>query len=173
MNDIRIVRDDLTPYLVDKGMIDKISDLSTRNCPSEVMLWEIQDWAGLPGLTWEQLYQAITDVVAAQKMNQVTVEGTGDLTPVIRPTAPTGIGCGNGNVWVTPPNGNYIIRIYVNGILKQTLVDYYITDIASIGATLGDTVQICYVAYANILDDQDRVVTAKGTIGWWAKIIVS
>ena len=43
--------------------------------------------------------------------------------------------------------------------LKQVLTDYYITDLASLGAVSGDVVQICQVV--------------EGVVGWWSHAEVS
>lgn len=173
MSNIRITRDDLVPLMADAGIAEKIKTLAARNCPDDVLLWEVQDWAMMPGLTWDQLHSIITDLKENDKLHDVVVMGTGNVTPTIRPAAPTGIGVSSANVWANAPAGEYIFRFYVNGVLKLTIPNYYITSRESIGAETGDVVQICCVAPADIIGDGQVVVTAAGTVGWFARIVVS
>jgi hypothetical protein len=96
----------------------------------------------------------LADVKGSGMMPDIATESLPE--PIIRPSAPTGMGCANGNVWVTPPGGVYVLRFYVNGEHKSTMPDYYITSLESIGAVPGDIVQVCQVI--------DNVP------GWWARI---
>jgi hypothetical protein len=89
-------------------------------------------------------------------MTDIKLVGNDD--PVLRPAAPTGIGVGNGNVWANFVGTTYTARFYVNGTHKLTMQDYYITDLASIGAVSGDTVQLCQVT--------------AGVPGWFSRIKV-
>ena len=94
------------------------------------------------------------------------IEGS-NVQAASRPVSVGGIGLGSGNVWFSSYGGETwgethntgIFRFYVNGELKQVLTDYYITDLASLGAVSGDVVQICQVV--------------EGVVGWWSHAEVS
>ena len=164
MADIIIVRDDLITYLESEGISTLIESLADLNTPIADFLCEVKVWGrnkgiSLAGMDAYQVERLIADLDGAGKLANATLIEGSNVVAVSRAAAPSGIGIGSGNVWVTPPEGSYVLRFYVNGVLKTTLTDYYITDLATIGAVSGDTVQVC------------RVV--DGIPGWWARIAVS
>ena len=170
MFDIRYPRDDLISMLQDAGIANVLKTWLKKNPSQEFVLELIQLEFGI-NLVPSQLRQLVSDLRFKGDLEGATGD---DLPiPIIRPTAPSGIGIGNGNVWANEPgNGSYIFRFYVNGTHKITMTDYYIIDLVTIGATPGDIVQIGMVAPDDVLVD-GKVVTVKGTVGWWAKIRVS
>ena len=153
MSDIRYARDDLIPFLQNAGIADDMKEWIAANASQEFLTELVQIKYGLVLLP-SQLRQLISDL-----QNKGDLEGA-DMDslpqPINRHAAPAGMGVGNGNVWATPPEGSYIFRFYTNGEHKRTLTDYYITDLASIGAVSGDVVQIA-------------VVSDDGVVGWWAR----
>jgi hypothetical protein len=155
---IRITRDDLIPFLYDnQTIVQKMIELCNKNCPIDVLLWEISDICGLKNLTWDVIKQLIVDAKALGGLAEVTIAG--DVLPIAitRPAVPSGIGCNQGgNVWVTPPAEPYVLRFYVNGNYKLSFDNYNTAALAELGAVSGDIVQICEVA--------------AGVVGWWARI---
>lgn len=162
LTDIRITTDDIIPRLRDMGVATQLNNWIPKNCPEEVLRWIISEWANID-INLLQLKQLIAELRLVNDIPQAS--SSGDALPVVeaRPSAPTGIGCGSGNVWANPPGETYTFRFYTNGILKTTLTNYYITDLASIGAVSGDTVQICTTG---------TDLNGDTLCGWWAKIVV-
>jgi len=160
---IRLEKDDWIPLLEKAGVaatlttvagyLPTITELRTdlnRFCADhDVALRDFND---------RQIQELVADLVQAGKLVSPRITGGSNVAGVERAPAPTGIGISDGNVWVTPPGENYVLRFYVNGELKLTLTDYYLTSLASIGAGPGDTVQVC------------RVV--DGVVGWWTAAAV-
>lgn len=156
---IRIIRDDLVPLLADNTeILDRTVALCQKNCPIDVLLWELEDLSGLRNLTWDEVKQFISDSMNAGLMVGIDLSGDTMPTAISRAAAPSGIGCAGGNVWVTPPGETYSLRFYRNGEYKLSMENYYITSLESLDAVSGDVVQIC------------RVV--GGVVGWWARIAV-
>lgn len=153
MYDTRYSRDDLIPSLRDAGIAADVREWITANASQEFLTELIQIKHGIILLT-AQLRQLISDLQSVGDLEGANVESL--PVPIVRPAAPGGIGIGNGNVWANPPSESYQFRFYVNGEHKLTLTDYYITDLASIGAVSGDVVQIA-------------VVSDDGVVGWWAR----
>jgi len=157
--DIRLTRDDLSPMMKDNApVVARIIELCRKNCPINVLLWEIGDAGGIQNLTWDEVKQFLSDAKASGVLDNLSIAGDTLPPAITRPAAPSGIGCANGNVWVTPPAEPYTLRFYVNGVYKLTQVNYYITTLAYIDAVNGDVVQICEVE--------------DGIVGWWARIVV-
>ena len=155
MYDTRFSRDDLVPMLKDDGVAATLAPWLRSNASEEFLRELIQIEHSVVLLTG-QLRQLIADLAAGGFLPGADVTG---LPAAITVTpAPTGIGCANGNVWVNGPGETYVLRFYCNGVYKLTLTNYYITDLASIGATSGDVVQVCQVV--------------DGVPGWWSRITV-
>jgi hypothetical protein len=154
MLEIRYQRDDIIPMLRDDGIANTIAPYIANNA-SEEFLSELIQMEHSVILLHAQIRQIIADLAGVGALPGIDCI---DLpNPIERPTAPTGIGCSGGNIWVTPPGETYFLRLYVNGEYKLTLTDYYITDLVSIGAVAGDVIQV-----AQVVD---------GIVGWWARII--
>jgi hypothetical protein len=169
MYEIRYSRDDIIPMLRDDGIATTIMSWLRRNASEEFLMELIQMEHSLI-LLRGQLRQLIADLKFVGTMEGVDIESLPQA--IVRPVAPTGIGCANGSVWVTPPGATYILRFYVNGIHKLTMPDYYITSLESIGAVAGDVIQVAAVAPEDVMEGEN-VVTVKGTVGWWARIVVA
>lgn len=156
MTDIRFTYDDLIPLLQCSGIAATLNTWLARNAPEEILTWIISDTSGYD-LTSGQLRQLIADLRDKGDLSQADISGDSLPDPITRLAAPTGVGVvAGGNIWCSAPEGSYILRFYVNNVLKTTLADYYITSLESIGAVTGDTVQLCFVS------------TVDGTVGWWA-----
>jgi hypothetical protein len=154
MYENRFQRDDIIPMLRDDGIAATLAPWIAGNA-SEEFVSELIQMKHSVILLHAQIRQVIADLAGVGALEGIDVI---DLPNSIdRPAAPTGIGCAGGNVWVTPPGTNYVLRFYVNGVHKSTLTDYYITDLASIGAVVGDVIQVAEVI--------------AGVVGWWARII--
>jgi hypothetical protein len=152
----RYARDDLIPGLRDDGVVTTIAPWLKFNI-SEGFLIEAIQTQHKTILQTGQLRQLIADLVHVGALEGGEIAGF--PTPIERPATPSGIGCGNGNVWVTPPSSPYVLRFYVNGVYKMTQADYYITDLVTLGAVSGDTIQVCSIS-------------PEGIVGWWASIKV-
>ena len=141
------------------GMADVLESLAAQNAPIDkaihVIEWEMsQAGIHLSDISESHIEHLVADLVASGKLTGAEIALGSNVEATARAVAPSGIGCANGNVWVTPPGESYALRFYVNGQLKTTLTNYYITDLASIGAVSGDTVQVAQVV--------------GGVVGWWA-----
>jgi len=154
-DDNRYSRDDLIPMLKDAGVSDDVVPWLKYNASEGFLTELVQMKHGIILLT-NQLRQLLSDLIYDGAIPGGEIVGL--PAPVLRLAAPTGIGCGNGNVWANFVGTTYTARFYVNGVHKITMQDYYITDLASIGAVSGDIVQICQVT--------------SGIPGWWARIKV-
>lgn len=160
MNTIRLMNDDLVPLLRDAGISEILETWITKNAPEDVLTWILSNWSGYD-LSSLQIRQLIADLKEAGALPRATISGDSLPDPIERLSVPTGVGiAAGGNVWCTPPEGSYTIRFYVNGVLKTTLNDYYITSLESIGAVPGDVVQLCFVS------------PEAGIVGWWAQKVV-
>ena len=158
-----IARDDLIPLMESYGMAAILEDLAAQNAPIEkairVIEWEMsQAGIHLSDISECRIEHLVADLLAAGKLTGSEIALGSNVEATARAAAPSGIGVGNGNVWVTPPGESYALRFYVNGQLKTTLTNYYITDLASIGSISGNTVQVAQVV--------------EGVVGWWARILV-
>ena len=156
---IIIARDDLIPLMESYGMASILEDLAAQNASMEkaiaVIEWELsQSGIYLSDISESRIEHLVADLIEAGKLMGSEIALGSNVEATARAAAPSGIGVGNGNVWVTPPGESYALRFYVNGQLKTTLTNYYITDLASIGAVSGDTVQVAQVV--------------GGVVGWWA-----
>jgi len=161
---IRLEKDDWIPLLEKAGVaatlttvadyLPTIAELRTdlnRFCADhDVALRDFND---------RQIQELVADLVTAGKLVSPRITGGSNVEGVERAPAPSGIGISGGNVWVTPPGESYTLRFYVNGELKATLTDYYITSLESIGAESGDTVQVCQVV--------------EGVVGWMTSAAVA
>jgi hypothetical protein len=156
MYDTRYPRDDLIPFLRDDGISDNLAHWLGKNASQEFLIELIQMEHSVILLT-AQLRQVIADLCEIGELDGASIEGL--PLPVIRPSAPAGIGCSGGNVWVSPSGEVYTLRFYRNGEHKLSMENYYITDLATLGAVAGDIVQVCQVT--------------EGVPGWWARILVS
>ena len=160
VSEIRICRDDIIPRAVDAGILTTLNDYAAQNKTDE----EVEEYLATLGdpekLTWAQVKEVLADAALAGMAAASTIQLYGDILPdgTVRLAAPAGLGVGSGNVWVTPPEGSYSLRFYVNGVLKTTLTNYNVTDLATLGAGSGDIIQVCRVA--------------AGVVGWWARITV-
>jgi hypothetical protein len=158
---IRITRDDLTPFLYDNpAIVAKMIELCNKNCPIDVLLWQISDISGIKTITWDEVKQLIADAKARNALAEVAIAG--DLLPdaITRAAAPVGLGCSTatGGVWCNAPDGEFVLRFYCNGDLKTVLENYNFTDLTTLGAVPGDIIQACQVV--------------DGVPGWWARITV-
>ena len=161
MTDVRITDDDLIPRIRDAGVASVLKTWLSKNCPEDVLLWIVSNSVATD-LNRMQLFQIIAELKYVGELPQADISGDNLPNVGTRPAVPSGIGCSGGNVWVTPPSGSYTLRFYVNGALKLTSPDYYITTLDSIGAVVGDVVQICQIT-------ADTVPVC----GWWARIVVT
>jgi hypothetical protein len=156
---VRVSRDDLVPLMVDDALVvAKTIELCHKNCPVDVMIWEISDVSGIDDLTWDELKQFIVDAQEIELLAEVAIAGDELPAAIIRSAAPSGLGVGSGNVWITPIGESYTIRWYVNGIYKMTMNNYNLITLSEIGAISGDIVQV-----AQVVDD---------VVGWWSRIVV-
>lgn len=158
---IRLCRDDIIPRAVDAGILATLASYAAQNKSDEDVIDYLTTVGDPQNLTWDQVKEVLADAVLAGVSGADTIKLYGDSLPegTARAAAPSGLGVGNGNVWFgtpSPATGSW--RFYVNGVLKTTLTDYYITSLASIQAGPGDIVQICQVV--------------DGVVGWWARITV-
>lgn len=155
MYDNRYPQDDIIPMLADDGVATTLAPLIAKNHSEEYLIETITTDHGIILLTG-QLRQLLADLTAGGFLPGVDTSGLPEA--ISRAAAPSGIGCGNGNVWVSPIGDVYTLRFYVNGEYKITLTNYYLTDLVTLGATSGDVVQVCQVV--------------DGIPGWWARIDV-
>jgi len=156
---VRVSRDDLVPLMVDDDLVvAKVIELCHKNCPIDVLIWEISDVSGIDDLTWDELKQFIVDAKWRGLLSEVAICGDESPAAVIRSAAPSGLGIGAGNVWITPIGESYTIRWYVNGIYKITMTDYNTTSLATLDAVSGDVIQVCQIV--------------GDIVGWWARIVV-
>jgi hypothetical protein len=140
--------------LRDDGIANTLKHWIQRNATEEFISETIQMEHSVI-LLHAQIRQVIADLASVGELEGID---TIDLpNPINRPPKPAGIGC-NANVWVSPMEGSYTLRFYVNGTHKLTMNDYYITSTESIGAVSGDIVQV-----AQVVD---------GVVGWWTRIEV-
>lgn len=153
MVSISVHTDDFIPRMFSAGILAELETFATQSRSPEQIQAKLAELGY--SVTWEQFKQYVSDVLAKGELTTLVLDGDDWPEPTGRPNAVSGIGIGNGNVWASPPGDHYIFRFYVNGILKLTLTDYYITSLESIGAESGDTIQICQVA--------------AGVVGWWAE----
>lgn len=156
MYDYRYQRDDFIPLLKDMGVTEILKEWLNKNATEDFLNELVQIKLGLI-LAPTQLRQLISDLQYEGSLSGVDIANL--PAPVMRAAAPPGLGCSNGNVWITPFEGAYSIRFYVNGIYKTTLIDYNVTDLATLGAAVGDVIQVSHVV--------------DGIPGWWASITVS
>lgn len=164
---ILLTRDDFIPWLENRGIVAELTELIPKNYQESTVLDTLSNFAGV-NLSVLQLKELIADLLLAEKLEWAAISGDSLPAGITRPVAPTGLGINAENVWANAPGATYIFRFYVNGIHKLTLQDYYITSLASIGATSGDEVAIAVVAHENVLEGE-TVITPAGTVGWWAK----
>ena len=164
---ILLTRDDLTTWLENMGVVAELEKWIPKNFQESTILDILSDFAGVD-LSILQLKELIADLLLAEKLEWAAISGDSLPAGITRPAAPTGMGINAENVWANAPGATYIFRFYVNGILKTTLQSYYITSLASIGATSGDEVAIAVVAHEDVLEGEE-VITPAGTVGWWAK----
>jgi hypothetical protein len=155
MTDSRFSRDDIIPMLADSGIAATLAPWIRKNASEEYMRELVQIEHGII-LKHAQLSQLISDLNLTGALDGCDLDNM--PTPITRPAKPSGIGCGSGNVWVTPPGEVYTLRFYVNGVQKATLENYYITDLAGLNAAPGDIVQVAQVV--------------GGIVGWWTRILV-
>lgn len=158
MTETILVRDDFVPYLDHLGVAARLDMLASENVPMVDLICHLKVWAWelgvrLDGLDGYQVEHLVADLALANKLEIASLVEGGAWPGVARASAPSGIGIGSGNVWANPPGETYVLRFYTNGELKTKLTDYYITSLESIGASSGDTVQICQVV--------------DGVVGWW------
>lgn len=161
MTEIRLCRDDIVPRAVDAGILTTLASFAEQNKSDEDVLDHLATLGDPQDLVWDQVKEVLADAALAGLAGATSIKLYGDSLSEgqARAAAPGGLGCANGNVWFgspSPATGTF--RFYVNGALKETLTDYYITSLASIGAVSGDIVQICQVV--------------AGVVGWWARIAV-
>ena len=160
MTEIRLCRDDIVPRAVDAGIISKLNEFAAQN-KTDV---EVEGYLGTLGdpqnLTWDQVKEVLADAILAGISGASTISIYGDSLPegTARAAAPSSPGTNGTNVWVTPPEGSYTLRFYVEGVLKLEQDNYNLTSLAALGATSGDIIQICQVA--------------NDVVGWWARITV-
>lgn len=160
LTEIRLCRDDIVPRAVDAGIIATLATFAAQNKSDDEVVGYLETLGDPQNLTWAQVKEVLADAVLAGLSGADTIKLYGDSLPegTARAAAPSGIGCAGGNVWVTPPGESYVLRFYVDGVLKTTLMNYYITSLSSIQAGPGDVVQICQVV--------------GGVVGWWTRIAV-
>lgn len=168
---ILFTRDDLVPWLENKGMAAELEKWIPKNFEDSTILDILSDFAGVQ-LSITQLKEILADLLLAGKLEWADISGDSLPTGTTRPVAPTGMGINAENVWANAPGATYIFRFYVNGILKTTLQSYYITSLASIGAVSGDEVAIAVVAHEDVLEGEE-IITPAGTVGWWARATVA
>ena len=152
--------DDYIPRMRDAELLQQLERFAiTPKNTSDIEAWFSSQGYAMP---WGNIAQFLTDCIAAGDKTSLVLEGENFPAADARPSAVSGLGCANGNVWFGTPNGAALtgrkFRFYVNGYLKTTLEAYYITSLVDIGAISGNIVQICEVA--------------NGTVGWWARIVV-
>lgn len=160
-DNIRITRDDLSPMLEDNADIVTLTlELCNKNCPVEVILWELSEISGVKNLTWQEVKQFIHDAKGNGKFPEIAVVGDSIPDPVVRPARVTGLGINTatGGVWTSAPAAEFTLRFYVNAALKTTLVNYNFTDLVTLGAVSGDVIQVCQ--------------TVDGVVGWWSRKVV-
>jgi hypothetical protein len=160
MSGITLHLDDYIPRMRDAGLLRALEKFAiTPKSPSDIESWFASQGYAMP---WQNIVQFISDCLSTGDTTSLVLEGETLPTPDNRPSVVSGLGCANGNVWFGTPNGAALagrhFRFYVNGYLKTTLVAYYITSLADIGAGSGNVVQICEVA--------------DGIVGWWTRIVV-
>lgn len=158
---IRLTRDDLPSLICDNdAAIAKILELCRKNCPVDVMLWELCDITGIDTLTWDEVKQVIADVQSVGKLPEVAISG--DVLPeaTTRAPPPTGLGCSiaTGSVWVSAPALEFVMRFYRNGELMTVIENYNFTDLTTLNAVSDDVIQACLVV--------------DGVPGWWARIVI-
>jgi hypothetical protein len=160
---ITLERDDWIPLLELAGVAATLTDVS-RYLPTidelriDLNRFCIDNGIELQDFSDAQIQQLVSDLVLAEKLVGSDIAEGSNVAGIERAAAPTGLGIAGGNVWVTPPEGSYVLRFYTNGTLATTLTDYYITSLESIGAESGDVVQVC------------RVV--DGVVGWMTSAAV-
>jgi hypothetical protein len=158
---ISIHSDDFVPRLLNAGILATIEEYCVQSRTPEQIQAKLAE-AGY-AVTWEQFKQFVADVVSKGELTTLVLDGDNWPVPTVRPVAVGGIGIANGNVWFGSYGGQAwgeghntgAFRFYVNGVMKQLLTDYYITELATIGAESGDKIQICQVA--------------DSAVGWWAE----
>lgn len=167
MDVIRYERDDYIPRLRDAGVASEfVKTLIAGNASSETLIEVIQIERGIV-LKIEQIRQLLSDLAHVGVLEGVATENLPN--PVIRPAAPSGLGCSQAAIWITPPATPYEIRFYVNGVHRHTLHDYNSTDPATLGSVAGDIIQAAMVATSDIMDGEN-IQTPKGTVGWMSRI---
>lgn len=152
----RYNNDDIVPMLRYDGVATTLAPWLKKNASEEFLIELILMEHSIVLLT-RQIRQLLADLRYVGDLPSIDVSEL--PTAIERAAAPSGIGINAENVWVSPPGATYILRFYVNGILKITLDNYYITTLASLGAVSGDVVQICQVV--------------ADVPGWWTSIKVT
>lgn len=152
-------RDDLIPMLRDAGIGVTLNPWLKKVNASEEFIIELIRLSHGVDLTVNQTRQLISDLLNVNALEDVNTNITLPI-PITRPAAPSGLGCAHGgNLWCTPPDGDYTLRWYVNGNHILTMHNYNTTDLASVGAVPGDIAQVCQVS-------------DSGAVGWFARIVV-
>lgn len=159
MTEIRLCRDDIIPRAVDAGILTTLAAYAAQNKSDDEVITYLATLGDPQNLTWDQVKEVLADAVLADLSGADTIKLYGDSLPegTARATAPASPGTNGTNVWVTPPEGSFTLRFYVNGVLKLSGSDN-IPSLASIQAGPGDIVQICQVV--------------EGVVGWWARIAI-
>ena len=174
MTNVRFTRDDLIPWLESQGVAAQLRKWLPRNPSPDILQWIISDWASIQELTINQIKQLISDLTLTKKLEWAAMSGDLLPSPITRPAKPAGIAIAAGSVSVMAPDAPYELRFYVDGVLKKSGQINSAT-IAELGAAVGNVIQVCHVAVADVTDPEtpQAIITPRGTIGWWAKITVT
>jgi hypothetical protein len=156
MTEISLHTDDYIPRMLDSGMLVSLETF----CAAPKSTIDVENFFQSHGyaLNWDQIKQFLVDVIRKGEQSILQLDGDVLPTPIIRDTV-SGLGCNSSIIWFTPPSplvGTW--RFYVNGVLKQVLVDYNTSDFVTLEAVPGDTIQVCKVT--------------DGVVGWWAQVVV-
>ena len=157
MTAISLHTDDFVPRMLSSSVMSELELYCVQSrTPEQILSWLSEKGYAV---TWDQFRQFVSDALHKGVLTTIVIEGDNWPTPIARPAAVSGLGVANGNVWFgTPSPAVGKFRFYVNGVLKQILTDYYITELSALGAVPGDTIQICQ--------------EVNGVVGWWASIQV-
>lgn len=161
---VMMVRDDMNSLLEVYDVEDGLKDLAEYLPTIDRLKYFLDEFCAdrpdlkMAGFSTAMVEQLVADLVLAGKLVGSDIAEGSNVEGIERAAAPSGVGINAENVWVTPPGETYTLRFYVNGELKETYNDYYITSLESLGAESGDTIQICQV----VVDE----VTGVVTVGW-------
>ncbi len=156
---VSLVRSDWIPRQQDAGLDTWIESVAPRSLVGEELALALAETS----LTVEMLAQYLADRHEAGALLDAKMIDGPAATGTTRYDAPSGLGADGNGVWFsTPSAGTEYVRWYVNGALvirrQQDLTTDRSATLVELGATSGDTVQVC--------------IEAGGVVGWWARVEV-